>query len=278
MTVPRFDPVTGGRASVPAVELENVHFEIGGHRVLEDVSFGLASGETAVIMGPSGIGKSTILRLILGLVRPQEGDVRVNGRSVVHASDDERDAIRKQIGMVFQNGALFDSLTVGENVVYGSVEHGGMRFRDAEPVARRYLSMVGLDPDFVIDRLPDELSVGMQRRASIARALAFNEPRILLYDEPTTGLDPISVETITDVILRLRAELAVTSIVVTHEISHALKVANRFLFLYDRRIAFDGSARELADSPEPSLVRFLEPFKISVATAFQSFTNGQGAQ
>ena len=259
---------------VPPVEFEKVHFSIGGYQVLEDVSFRLWDGETTVVMGPSGVGKSTVLRLVLGLFLPQQGDVRVRDRSVVHASDAERDEIRRQIGMVFQNGALFDSLTVGENVVYGSVEHGGLRFSEAEPVARRYLKLVGLDPEFVLDRLPDELSVGMQRRASIARALAFNEPRILLYDEPTTGLDPISVETVTDVIIRLRAELNVMSVVVTHEIAHALKVANRFLFLYDRGIAFDGNAQEMADSRNPALLRFLEPFKISVASAFQSFTNG----
>ena len=258
----------------PAIEFENVDFSIGGHQILEDVSFRIREAETAVIMGPSGIGKSTVLRLIIGLYRPTRGDVRVHGRSIVHSGEDTRDEIRRRIGMVFQNGALFDSLTVGENVVYGSLEHGGLSFRDAEPIARRYLEMVGLDADFVLDRLPDELSVGMQRRASIARALAFNEPHILLYDEPTTGLDPVSVETITDIIVRLRAELSVTSLVVTHEIAHALKVANRFLFLYDRGVAFDGNARELAESQHPPLVRFLEPFKISLATAFESFTNG----
>jgi phospholipid/cholesterol/gamma-HCH transport system ATP-binding protein len=264
-------------AGVPAVEFESVSFAIGGHAILENVSFRLAAGQTTVLLGPSGIGKSTVLRLILGLALPQSGDVRVHGQSLLGSTDEQRDEIRKRIGMVFQNGALFDSLTVGENVVYGSLEHGGLPFRDAEPVARRYLAMVGLDPDFVLDRLPDELSVGMQRRAAIARALAFNEPRILLYDEPTTGLDPISVETITDVIIRLRQELGVTSLVVTHEIAHALKVANRFLFLYDRRIAFEGNAHELAETREPALVLFLEPFKISVATAFQSFSNGNGS-
>lgn len=264
--------------ATPAVEFDDVSFAIGEHRILENVSFSLSAGQTTVLMGPSGIGKSTVLRLILGLVRPQSGDVRVRGQSVVRCTEEQRDAIRRQIGMVFQNGALFDSLTVGENVVYGPLEHGNLHFPDAEPVARRYLALVGLDPDFVLDRLPDELSVGMQRRAAIARALAFNEPRVLLYDEPTTGLDPVSVETITDVIIRLRQDLGATSLVVTHEIAHALKVANRFLFLYDRRIAFAGNARELAESREPVLVRFLQPFKISVATAFQSFTDGNGSE
>ena len=261
-------------ATPPTIEFENVNFSIGGHHVLENVSFRLPRGGTTCIMGPSGVGKSTILRLIIGLYRPASGDVRVDGRSIVHSPEGVRDEIRQRIGMVFQNGALFDSLTVGENVVYGSVEHGGLSFRDAEPIARQYLQMVGLDPEFALDRLPDELSVGMQRRASIARALAFNEPSVLLYDEPTTGLDPISVETITDIIVRLRAELGVTGIVVTHEIAHALQVADRFIFLYDRAVGFDGTARDLAESQHPPLVRFLEPFKQSVVAAFQTFKNG----
>ena len=127
----------------------------------------------------------------------------------------------------------------------------------------------------ILDSLPDELSIGMQRRVAIARALASNDPSIMLYDEPTTGLDPVSVEMITDIVVRLRQDLQVTGIVVTHEIPHALKMGNRFLFLYDRGISFDGTAEELAASDVPELVQFLEPFKVSLAQAFQSFTEGR---
>jgi phospholipid/cholesterol/gamma-HCH transport system ATP-binding protein len=190
---------------------------------------------------------------------------------VVTASPRRRNALRRRIGMVFQNGALFDSLTVGENVAYSLTEHGGLGLPDAEPRVRQLLQRVGLDADVVIDRLPDELSIGMQRRVAIARALASEEASVLLYDEPTTGLDPVSVELITDIIVNLRRELHVTSIVVTHEIPHALKVGTRFLFLHDRRVAFAGTAEELADSGLPALVQFLDPFKGSLQRAFQSF-------
>jgi phospholipid/cholesterol/gamma-HCH transport system ATP-binding protein len=255
-----------------AIVFDRVTFAIGGRTILEDVSFGVAAGCTKVVMGPSGIGKSTILRLILGLIRPQRGSVIVLGKDMARISGEERNALRQRIGMVFQNGALFDSLTVGENVGYSLIDHAHLGMDEVEERARFYLKLVGLDPDLVLDRLPDELSVGMQRRVAIARALACNQPAIMLYDEPTTGLDPASVETITDIIVRLRQEMKVTGIVVTHEIPHALKVGNRFLFLYDRRIAFEGSSEDLAESTVPELAEFLLPFKISVANAFHSFS------
>jgi phospholipid/cholesterol/gamma-HCH transport system ATP-binding protein len=259
-------------ATDEAISFDGVSFTIGGHHVLDNVSFSIKKGNTVAIMGPSGIGKSTILRLILGLASPQKGDVRVFGTSVVTGSERRRNSIRKCMGMVFQNGALFDSMTAGENVGYGLLENSNKKLDEIETEVRNYIKIVGLNPDFVIDRLPDQLSVGMQRRVAIARALAFDEPEIMLYDEPTTGLDPISVEMITDVIVRLQKELKVTSLVVTHEIQNALKVANRFIFLYDRHIAFDGSARELAETKEPALVGFLEPFKGALELACQSFS------
>jgi phospholipid/cholesterol/gamma-HCH transport system ATP-binding protein len=261
-----------------AIVFDGVTYAIGGRTILEDVSFGVAAGCIKVVMGPSGIGKSTILRLILGLIRPQRGAVLVLGKDIARVSRHERNELRQRIGMVFQNGALFDSLTVGENVGYSLIDHAHLPVAEIEERARYYLRLVGLDPDIVLDALPDELSVGMQRRVAIARALASNRPAIMLYDEPTTGLDPASVETITDIIVRLRQEMKVTGIVVTHEIPHALKVGNRFLFLYDRRVAFEGSSEDLAESTVPELAEFLAPFKISLGHAFHSFTaegNGQ---
>jgi phospholipid/cholesterol/gamma-HCH transport system ATP-binding protein len=246
-----------------AILFRGVHYEIGGRKILEDVSFGVRAGTTQVVFGPSGIGKSTILRLLLGLIRPQRGEVLVLGRSMTSAPPEERNELRKRIGMVFQNGALFDSLTVGENVGYSLIEHGRLPMDQVEEQARYFLRLVGLDADQVIDLLPDQLSIGMQRRVAIARALASNRPAVMLYDEPTTGLDPASVETITDIIVRLRHELHVTSMVVTHE------------FLYDRRVAFEGTAEELADSELRELAEFLLPFKVSLAQAFHSFT-GEG--
>lgn len=269
---------TGNGTRGDAIIFDNVSYTISGHRVLEDVSFTVKPGQTTVIMGPSGIGKSTVLRLLLGLVRPNRGDIFICGKSIVRASEGQRNMLRSRIGMVFQNGALFDSLTVGENVAYGAVEHGHQTLDEFEPQARHFLKLVGLDDDFVLDRLPDQLSVGMQRRVAIARAIAFNEPEVMLYDEPTTGLDPISVELVIDVILRLRRELGVTSVIVTHEIAHALKVADCFLFLYDRRVAFEGSQQELARSRVGPLVSFLEPFKSSLHQAVQSFSDEDETQ
>ena len=257
-----------------AIVFDRVTYEIGGRTILSDLSFTVKAGTTKVVLGPSGIGKSTILRLILGLIRPKSGDIFVSGRSVVHASKDERNELRRRIGMVFQNGALFDSLTVGENVGYSLIEHSKMPIDQIEERVRRMLVLVGLDPAIILDSLPDELSIGMQRRVAIARALASNDPAIMLYDEPTTGLDPVSVELITDIVVRLREELHVTSIVVTHEIPHALTVGNRFLFLYDRGVVFEGTADELATSDAPELLKFLEPFKVSLAQAFHSFSEG----
>ena len=244
--------------------------------VLVDSNFYVNAGETVAIIGRSGVGKSVTLSHIMGFLKPDQGRVIVAHQDITDMEEAELRNIRRKVTMVFQNGALFDSLTIGENVGYSLIEHGHMPLDEVESRVRTMLKRVGLDPEVILDGLPAELSLGMQRRVAIARAVAASDPLIMLYDEPTTGLDPISVETITDIIVRLRQELHVSGIVVTHEIPHALKVGNRFLFLYDRRVAFEGSAEELADSNVPELVRFLAPFKISLAQAFQSFSEGNG--
>lgn len=252
------------------IRFEHVDYSIGGRQILRDVSFQVMKGTTKIILGPSGIGKSTALRLILGLARPDRGDILVEGESVVRADRDQLNAIRQDIGMVFQDGALFDSQTVGENVGYWRFENSDESADQIEAVAREKLSLVGLDPD-LIDSMPDELSVGMQRRVAIARALASGHPKIILYDEPTTGLDPNSLELVTDAILRLRDDLGMTAIVVTHQLPDALKVGTDYLFLFDKTVHFEGDARALAQSQDPELVAFLEPFKKSLARAVENF-------
>ncbi len=252
------------------IRFEHVHYSIGGREILHDVSFRVERGTTKIILGPSGIGKSTVLRLILGLVRPDRGDILVDGHSVVKAGRDQLNAIRLDIGMVFQDGALFDSQTVGENVGYWRLENSDEDEATIEGVAREKLALVGLDPG-LIDAMPDELSIGMQRRVAIARALASGHPKIILYDEPTTGLDPNSLELVTDAILRLRDDLGMTAIVVTHQIPDALKVGTDYLFLYDKRVHFEGDARALAASRNPELVAFLDPFKKSLGSAVENF-------
>jgi len=252
------------------IRFDHVWYSIGGRLILEDVSFEVERGTTKILLGPSGIGKSTTLRLILGLVRPERGDVSIDGQSVVKADPESLDRIRQEIGMVFQDGALFDSLTVGENVGYWRLENTEQGEAEIEAVVREKLALVGLDPD-LIDSMPDELSIGMQRRVAIARALASGQPKIILYDEPTTGLDPNSLELVTDAIVRLREELKMTSIVVTHQIPDALKVGTDYMFLYDRRVQFEGDAVALAASTDPALSDFLDPFRKSLAGAAESF-------
>ncbi len=252
------------------IRFEHVDFSIGGRLILEDVSFQVPRGTTKIILGPSGIGKSTALRLILGLVRPDRGDIRIDGQSVVTADADDLNKIRQGIGMVFQDGALFDSLTVGENIGYWLFENSDAGEDEVERIAREKLSIVGLDVDLV-DSMPDELSLGMQRRVAIARALASGQPRIIRYDEPTTGLDPNSLELVTDAILKLQNDLGLTSIVVTHQIPDALKVGTDYLFLFDRTVHFEGDARALAKSTDPELRRFLAPFRRSLEAAVDNF-------
>jgi phospholipid/cholesterol/gamma-HCH transport system ATP-binding protein len=257
------------------IRFDHVHYSIGGREILRDVTFEVRHGTTKIILGPSGIGKSTALRLILGLIRPDRGDITVDGQSVVRASHDLLNEIRQGIGMVFQDGALFDSLTVGENIGYWLFENSEASETEIERIAREKLRLVGLDPD-LIDATPDELSLGMQRRVAIARALASGQPHIILYDEPTTGLDPNSLELVTDAIVRLRDDLGMTSIVVTHQIPDALKVGDEFLFLFDRGVHFEGSAAELAKSRDPDVVHFLDPFKKSLVTAVTGFGGPPG--
>ncbi len=259
------------------IRFDHVHYSIGGRKILEDVSFDVQKGTTKIILGPSGIGKSTALRLILGLVRPDSGDILIDGRSVVKADREELDKIRQEIGMVFQDGALFDSQTVGENVGYWRLENSDQTDDEIEAVVREKLTLVGLDPE-LIDSMPDELSIGMQRRVAIARALASGHPKIILYDEPTTGLDPNSLELVTDAILRLRNELGMTSIVVTHQLTDALKVGSDYLFLFDRGVQFEGDARALAASDDPKLRQFLDPFRKSLAEAAENFGVGRAGE
>jgi phospholipid/cholesterol/gamma-HCH transport system ATP-binding protein len=252
------------------IAFKNVNYSIGGRLILEDVSFEVPKGTTKIILGPSGIGKSTVLRLILGLVRPDRGDILIEDESVVKADPDQLNKIRQQIGMVFQDGALFDSQTVGENIGYWLFENSDASREEVERIAREKLKLVGLDENLV-DSMPDELSIGMQRRVAIARALASGTPKVILYDEPTTGLDPNSLEMVTDVILRLREELGMTAIVVTHQLPDALKVGTDYLFLYDRTVHFEGRARDLALSEDEPLAHFLDPFKKSLVSAVENF-------
>jgi len=245
------------------IRFENVNFAYREDPVLIDVSFSIEPGETKVILGSSGSGKSTILKVILGLIRPLSGRVTVNGTDLTTAGRAELRRVRKKIGMVFQGGALFDSMTIGENIGYYLLEHTDKSLDEIESVAREILRYLGLS-EGLLDVLPDELSGGMQRRVAIGRAVAGENPAIMLYDEPTTGLDPISTLTITDLIARLRREKGVSSIVVTHQITDAFEISDQFIVLHEGRIIFDGDVKGLLNCQNDHVREFLRPYMESV--------------
>jgi phospholipid/cholesterol/gamma-HCH transport system ATP-binding protein len=224
--------------------------------VLSGVSFTVYEGETVVIVGESGTGKSTIVKLILRLLTADSGQVCVLGQDIESLSYEEALRIRQNMGMVFQGSALFDSLSVFDNIAYPLREHTDLDEAEIEQRVREKLVFVDLDPDQVMDLAPSELSGGMQKRVGLARGLAAN-PRIMLYDEPTSGLDPLTTGTITNLIMKLQRELNVTSVVVTHDIRSAFRMASKIALLYDQRIVFFGSPEEMAASDDAYIQTFL---------------------
>jgi phospholipid/cholesterol/gamma-HCH transport system ATP-binding protein len=237
------------------IKLANVNLAFE-RPILEDVSLEARTGETLMFAGESGSGKSTILKLILRLLVPDSGHILVLGHEVGALTFQEALDLRREIGMVFQNAALFDSLTVFENVAYPLRENRNMDEGEIERVVRERLDFVDLDADQVMNQLPSQLSGGMRKRVGIARAIA-TDPKIILYDEPTAGLDPLTVGTINDLVRKLQRELHVTSLVVTHDIRAGFRVANRVNLLRDGRIVFDGSPEEMVAADDPYIKQFL---------------------
>ena len=262
----------------PVVMFDQVELAFDEKVVLKNISFTLISGHTKIILGASGSGKSTILKIITGLLRADKGVVWVNGERVDQLSEREMMAVRADLGMIFQEGALFDSLTVRENVGYKLYEESAMPIAEADKRVEEVLGWVGLGE--YIDRMPSELSGGQRRRVSIARAMAF-KPRILLYDEATTGLDPITATTVDEEIIKLRDLEHVSSIVVTHQLRDAFYVATHmavrgadgvvtivpatpekereaeFIMIQDGVIVFEGDADALRQSKDPYILTFL---------------------
>ena len=224
--------------------------------VLEDVSLVANEGETVAIVGESGTGKSTILKLILRLLVPDRGAVRIDGEDITALTFDEALKVRQKMGMVFQGAALFDSMTVFENVAYPLREHTDMSEAEIAERVREKLQFVDLDADRVMEQMPAELSGGMRKRVGVARGMA-NNPEIMLYDEPTSGLDPLTTATITKLIMKLQRELGVTSIVVSHDIRSVFRMATRVAVLNERRIVFFGTPEEMAASDDKYLRDFL---------------------
>ncbi|MDH3427648.1 MAG: ABC transporter ATP-binding protein [Gemmatimonadota bacterium] len=240
----------------PIIELRRVRLTFGDRVVLGGIDLAVAERETVCVLGGSGAGKSTILRLILGLIQPDAGEILVRGRDLSKSSYSDVLEIRRDMGMVFQGAALFDSLTVFDNVGFYLFEHSDLSDSEIAGRVMTSLEVVDLNPNDVKDLLPSELSGGMRKRVGIARAL-IHEPCLLLYDEPTSGLDPITTRTIDELILKLQRDLGVTSVVVTHDLESAFRIADRLALLCEGQIVFEGTERDMREAEDPYVREFL---------------------
>jgi len=238
----------------PYISFEHVFKSFGDFVVLKDVSFYVNPGETLCILGRSGVGKSVSLQILMGFLKPDSGAVLVAGQEIVGMTEREMQEIRRKVTMVFQNGALFDSITVGENVAFPLRERGHMEEDQIRQVVKGLLEMVGVAG--MEHMLPSDLSTGMKRSVAIARALAA-QPAAVLYDEPTTMVDPLMAHLLGDLIQRLKVQLHLTSIVVTHDMRFAEKLADRVVFLHEGTVHFFGTTEELRASEDPVLQEFL---------------------
>lgn len=236
------------------IEFEHVLFSYGAREVLRDISFSIDFHEKVAILGGSGDGKTTILKLIMGLLRPDSGKILIDGEDISSKTEDDLREIRMKFSIVFQEGALFDSLNVKENVAFGLREYMNLSEEEVDKKVRALLKMVDLED--AMELMPEELSGGMHRRVAIMRSLAAIEPKMFLYDEPTTGLDPVNADIICKLILDLSQE-GKGFIIVTHKIFDAFKLAHRYMFLKDGTIIFDGQKEKLIYSSIPEIQIFL---------------------
>jgi phospholipid/cholesterol/gamma-HCH transport system ATP-binding protein len=236
------------------IVFDRVSFSYGALQILREMSFFIKADERVAILGGSGDGKTTLLKLILGLLRPDSGHIIIDGEDITDKAEEELRGVRMKFSIVFQEGALFDSLNVKENVAFCLREYTRMSEEEIDREVREMLSRMGLEE--AVEMMPEELSGGMHRRVAIARSLAASEPKMFLYDEPTTGLDPVNADTICRLILDL-SKNGKGFIIVTHKVFDAMKVANRFLFLKNGAILFDGDKDELIHSPIAEIQVFL---------------------
>ena len=236
------------------IEISGLHKSLAGHKVLNGVHLKIEKGKTCVIIGRSGCGKSVLLKHIVGILKPDKGKVVIDGQDVGTLAEKELNALRLKMGMVFQGGALFDSMTVGENVGFGLIEHDHIPHRKLLERIESSLAMVNLHG--IGNLMPSELSGGMRKRVALARAICIN-PQIILYDEPTTGVDPITADSINELIRSMHDKLKITSIVVTHDMKSAYKVADKIAMLYQGRIIAEGSSEEIQKTRNPIVHQFI---------------------
>jgi len=251
-------------ANPPLLRVDSLSVQFGRQEVLREISIDLAEGQTLVVLGESGCGKTVLLKSLIGLVKPTAGDVLFEGRSLSRMSDRQLAHLRTRYGFVFQGAALFDSLTIADNIAFPLREHTRIPAAEVREITAGLVAEVGL-PKSVLAKKPVELSGGMRKRAGLARALAL-DPQLVLYDEPTTGLDPIMSDVINELILKVRQRPKVTSVVVTHDMHTARKVADRVIMLYplfrlaaaESQIVFDGTPAELDACTDPRIRQFVE--------------------
>ncbi|HUB28610.1 MAG TPA: ATP-binding cassette domain-containing protein [Terracidiphilus sp.] len=238
----------------PIIVFDDVSISFGDHAVLEHVSFFVDRGQTLCILGRSGVGKSVSLRVLMGFLKPDSGSVRVEGKEITELDEDGMQEVRKRITMVFQNGALFDSLMVRENVAFPLRERGELEEEQIQQIVERLIQMVGAED--VVDALPASLSTGRRRAVAMARALA-SQPEVVLYDEPTTMVDPIIARRLGTIIQRLKRQMGFTSIVVTHDMRFAERLADTVLFLHQGRASYFGPLQGFLASPDENIQQFL---------------------
>lgn len=250
-------------ATIPIVNVKGLHVQFGRHVVLRNINLEIPRGQTVAVIGESGCGKTVLMKTFIGLIHPSKGEVRFDGKNLATMGDRELTRQRVRFGFVFQQAALFDSMTVEQNVAFPLRQHSKKSDREIHEIVSARLAEVGLT-EVVLQRKPAELSGGMRKRVGLARALALG-PEIILFDEPTTGLDPIMSDVINELILSTRRRHDVTSIVVTHDMNTATKVAQRVIMLYpvsrlkpsENQVLFDGTPKELEQSQDPRVQQFI---------------------
>ncbi len=253
--------------AVPKISVRGVTKSFGPKKVLQGIDLDVAQGESMVVIGGSGTGKSVLLKCILGLMQPDSGSIKIDGEETAGLNGRGREAVMRKFGMLFQGGALFDSLRVWENVAFGPIQSDGMAPAKAREVAIAKLGAVGLGPE-IGELFPAELSGGMQKRVALARAIA-REPEIIFFDEPTTGLDPIMADVINELIVKCVRELGATTVSITHDMASARKIGDRVAMLYDGKLIWHGPVGEIDDCGNAYVDQFIHgraegPIKMQV--------------
>jgi phospholipid/cholesterol/gamma-HCH transport system ATP-binding protein len=238
----------------PTIRIRDLKKSFGDKVVLDGANLDVWPGESVVVIGQSGVGKSVLIKCIIGILTPDEGTIEIGGELITAAGFRNMDAIRRKFGMLFQYAALFDSLKVWENVGFGLLRHTDLKPAQIREIVEEKLRMVGMPG--TLDLMPSELSGGMRKRVGLARAIAM-EPEIMLYDEPTTGLDPIRADSINDLIIQLREELSVASITITHDMVSAYKIADRISMLHKGKLIATGTVDEIRGSDNPFVQQFI---------------------